>query len=103
MLVVQRYVSNLAILTPSVVVSQPLLDLHALTQYLLSFCFYSFIRVFHLLNERVLYYAGTRDMRALGSTGVKTTSRDIAQINATISRAIAATTTLRCLPRCMRR
>ena len=93
MLVVQDYVSNLAILTPSVVVSQPLLDLHALTQYLLPCCFT--LLFVYLLVVTVFYYAGTLDSRAFGSIGAKTTSRDIAQINAIISRAIAATTTLR--------
>ena len=39
MLVVQRYFRNAASLPPSVVVSLPLLDLHALTQYLLPCCF----------------------------------------------------------------
>jgi len=60
MFVVQSILLFIAILTPSVVVSHPMLDLNTLTQKQFSF------------------YAGTLAIRNDGFTGVKTTSRDIA-------------------------
>lgn len=62
MFVVQRLLLINAVITPSVVVSHPMLDLNALTQ------------------KRFSSYAGTLAIRSLGFTGLNTTSRDIAQM-----------------------